>query len=254
MHLSFAGIPGCAPRSARGEQPLISERSCQRLPVKWNENCRSSRSLRNWTNLVDYWCINYDLATIELSICIIFDRNDDDDDDDDESKMHPLRKGLRGVNAGGMKEGVVDIRKFRGDVAGDREGRMQIAALPHVTAGENDRERPLYSARLGVGTRSVHKYRVQRRHQQFIAIISGVLTALCNGGSRGVVAMGEREREREREKERERTGFWNTTARLHERLICMTNYAVYPLLKLPVAAAPLPLYGNSPRAENGSRY
>lgn len=52
------------------------------------------------------------------------------------------------------------------------------AALPHVTAGENDRDRPLYSARLGVGTRSVHKYRVQRRHQQFIAIISGVLTAL----------------------------------------------------------------------------
>ncbi|KYN39665.1 hypothetical protein ALC56_06160 [Trachymyrmex septentrionalis] len=68
----------------------------------------------------------------------------------------------------------------RGDVAGDREGWMQIAVLPHVTANadENDRERPLYSARLGVGTRSVHKYRVQRRHQQFIAIISGVLTAL----------------------------------------------------------------------------
>jgi len=74
-----------------------------------------------------------------------------------------------------------------GDVAGDREGWMQITILPHVTAnaGENDRERPLYSARLGVGTRSVHKYRVQRRHQQFIAIISGVLTALSATGMLG---------------------------------------------------------------------
>ncbi|EGI67536.1 hypothetical protein G5I_03930 [Acromyrmex echinatior] len=75
----------------------------------------------------------------------------------------------------------------RGDVAGDREGWMRIAVLPHVTVnvGENDRERPLYSARLGVGTRSVHKYRVQRRHQQFIAIISGVLTALSAMGMLG---------------------------------------------------------------------
>lgn len=74
----------------------------------------------------------------------------------------------------------------RGDgVAGDRKGRMRIAALPHVTTGENDRERPLYSAHLGVGTRSVHKYRVQRRHQQFIAIISGVLTALSARGVHG---------------------------------------------------------------------
>ncbi|KYQ46334.1 hypothetical protein ALC60_14756 [Trachymyrmex zeteki] len=98
----------------------------------------------------------------------------------------------------------------RGDVAGDREGWMRIAALRHVTAGENDRERPLYSARLGVGTRSVHKYRVQRRHQQFIAIISGVLTALsatevlgggCNGrcAERSENGLGWRSYERERE-------------------------------------------------------
>lgn len=70
---------------------------------------------------------------------------------------------------------------------GTEKGGCGIAALPHVTAnaGENDRVRPSYSARLGVGTRSVHKYRVQRRHQQFIAIISGVLTALSATGVLG---------------------------------------------------------------------
>lgn len=175
--------------------------------------------------------------------------------------MHPLRRDFAELMPEGKRQGggrgrggryanfvgefaVIEHRpvhrafRTEDDVAGDREGWMRIAVLPHVTTGENDRERPLYSARLGVGTRSVHKYRVQRRHQQFIAIISGVLTALsatgvlgggCNGRYAERLENGVGWRPRETERERERFSFWNTTARLHERLICMTNYAVYPL-------------------------
>lgn len=135
-----------------------------------------------------------------------------------------------------MEHWCVFIAYFTRRVDHNREGWSGSSRIWPSRGGER-----LYGARLsGSWDASVHKYRVQRRHQQFIAIISGVLTALSATGAPEGDGIGDARPEWRRLHAVATSRIGDESpellvhARLHERgrLICMTNYAVYPL-RLP---------------------